>query len=375
MVSPIPEPRLESLENRTPFAIFQCDKMGAGRVFYDVVVLKGCYSLTSGRLSLAREPSTIALADDYWDNTAPERSSLKTAGDAVLFKPATDVLVTGAARSPGDELLEMWEARVEVSRAGDPLLCHRLRVNAPRQWFYQRNGWYLSEAGRASSVPIRYELAYGGAFPELRAGDGDIYAELRTDPDRPWIVHVPNPSGTGFFDERLLDPSEQYPAVQWESLRVAPGEIDRDGPPAGFGPVARPWPSRLRFAGTYDEAWEKRMKEDGEQGLPADYPSDFDVAFFQCAHPALISDGHLLGDEQIELEGLCGTPEPFRTSLPGHTPIATMQNGEGQELAQPMALDTVHIDLDRALVHLSWRLTLPQDRDVRAVEIEMAGSP
>lgn len=362
---PIPHPRLERVENRTPFAFFQYDKMGVGRLFYDVVVLKGCYSLTAGQLSLAREPSTIVLADEYWDDSAAERSSLKLAGDAVLFKPATDVLVTGAARSPGDEMLERWEARVEVSRAGDPLLCHRLRVNAPRWWFYDRDGWYLSDVGQACCVPIRYELAYGGAFPDLDAGDED--------PERPWLVHAPNPSGTGFFDERLLDPAVEYLAVQWETLRLAPGEIAHDGPPAGFGPVARPWASRLRYAGTYDEAWEKRMREDGEQGLPADYPGDFDMAFFQCAHPALTSEGHLTGDEEISLTGLCGTRDAFTTSLPGHTPIAHMKNGAGDELAQPMPLDTVHIDLDQALVHLSWRMTLPQDRDVRAVAIEMAG--
>ena len=366
-VPPIPEPRLETLDNRSPFAAFQCDKMGVGRVFYDVVVLKGCYSLTPGRLALSRESSTIALADEYWSDTAPEYSSLKLAGDAVLFKPATDVMVTGVARSPGDEPLEMWEARVDVSRAGDLLLSHGLRVNAPRYWFYQRNGWYLSEAGRASSVPIRYELAYGGAFPDLRGGE--------IDPDRPWIVHALNPSGTGFFDERLLDPSLEYPAVQWESLRLAPGEIDRNGPPAGFGPVARPWASRLRYAGTYDEAWEKRMREEGEQGLPADYAADFDPTFFQCAHPALISDGHLTGDEEIALTGLCGTRDPFVTSLPGHTPIAHMTTGDGAELAQAMALDTVHIDLDHALVHLTWRLTIPQTRDVRDVRIDDIGAP
>ncbi len=366
MASPIPEPRLESLENRTPFAVFQYDKMGTGRLFYDVVVLKGCYSLTPGKLALARESSIIALADAYWNDAAPERSSLKVAGDAVLWKPATDVLVTGTARSPGDEMLEMWEARVEVSRGGEPLLCHRLRVNAPRHWFYQRNGWYLSEAGKAASVPIRYELAYGGAYPDLDAREPD--------PDRPWVVHALNPSGTGFFDERLLDPTEQYPAVQWESLKLAPGDIDRHGPPAGFGPVARPWASRLRYAGTYDEAWETRMREEGEQGLPADYPEDFDMAFFQCAHPALTSEGHLSGDEEIALTGLCGSRGSFTTALPGHTPIARTKNGNGDELAQPMALDTVHVDLDHALVHLSWRLTLPQTRDVQAVEIEMAES-
>jgi hypothetical protein len=364
---PVPEPKLQTVDNRTPFEVFHSDKMGVGRVFSDVVVLKGCYSLTPGRLALSREFSTIALADEYWDEAAPEYSSVKVAGDLVLCKPASDVIVTGAARSPGDELLEMWEARVDVSREGQRLLSHALRVSAPRHWFYQRNGWYLSEATETASVPIRYELAYGGAFPGTRGGE--------IDHSLPWIVHEPNPSGTGFFDERLLDPSAQYPAVQWESLHLAPGEIDRKGPPAGFGPVSRPWPSRLRYAGTYDEAWEKRTREEAKQGQPPDYPADFDPRFFQCAHPALISDGHLNGDEEIVLTGLCGTRDPFVTSLPGHTPIASMTNGGGERVAEAMELDTVLIDLDHALVHLTWRLTLPQDRDVRAVEIEMAGEP
>ena len=38
-----PPPALERVRNLTPYAHFQCDKMGPRRIYYDVVVLKATF--------------------------------------------------------------------------------------------------------------------------------------------------------------------------------------------------------------------------------------------------------------------------------------------------------------------------------------------
>ena len=45
--------------------------------------------------------------------------------------------------------------------------------------------------------------------------------------------------------------------------------------PMAFGPIGRGWPSRIRYAGTYDQNWIDNV-------FPF-LPDDFDTRYFQCA--------------------------------------------------------------------------------------------
>jgi hypothetical protein len=222
-------------------------------------------------------------------------------------------------------------------------------------------GWGLTEPEPATEVPIRYELAYGGAYA-LPAQTGD------SDGPR-WCIEESNPCGSGFFDARSLDKGRFYPGPQWEHPLHPVTAINHPVPLSGFGPTARSWSSRLQYAGTYDAAWEERAHSDMRQGLPADYPADFDLRFFNGAHPELISRTHLRGDEQIGLAGLTGSAAPFIFSLPGVSLRAELLDVSGRWREEQILLDTVHIDLDTASVHLCWRLTLDEQRDVRSAVI------
>ncbi|MGE0784999.1 MAG: DUF2169 domain-containing protein [Sandaracinaceae bacterium] len=364
----VPEPRLEAVQNRTPFALFRCDKMGVGRRFFDTVVVKGTFVLAPGPLRLADEQDPIALADEPWDESAPERSSLRVAGDVVLTKPSTDVLVTGTARAPSKA--SEWDVRVAVARGGSRSVDRRFRVTGPRSWVRRDGEWTLTDAEPTDAVPVRYELAYGGAYVD------EAQHTPEDDLSSPWVVHRPNPSGTGFVDERSLPDDAEVRAPQWLDPKqwVDPAQgLDPDAglaapnaelALAGFGPIARPWASRIGFAGTYDAAWLSRTRQEIERGLPPDYAADFDPRFFQCAHPDLITKEHLRGDEEIALEGL--TPGALTLRLPACRVLAHMLDGRNQAHEERMPLDTVHVDLDRERVHLTWRLTLDQARDVRA---------
>lgn len=356
----IPEPRLRTVENRTPFVMFQCDKMGPGRRFYDTVVVKGTFALAPGKLVMAERQSPIALADEYWDAEASERSSVKRAGDAILGKPGADVMITGTARPLEGRPRADWEVAVLVKGRGGTVIDYGARVTGPRHLRHRAlRGWVVSDPEPATEVPIRYELAYGGAFLDERQGE----AQPR------WVFHPENPSGTGFFDEAAMSTEATYRAPQWEPLGAPFQAVNREVPLTGLGPVARWWRSRQRHAGTYDETWLEATRRDVQNGLPADYAGDFDARFFQAAHPSLVAREPLAGDEHIGLAGVSREHAELVLKLPGISVAARLFDGRGGRVEHALSLDTVHLDLDAARVHLCWRLTLSQERDIRAAVI------
>jgi hypothetical protein len=360
---PIPDPRLRSVTNRSPFGLFQCDKMAVGRRFFDTVVVKGTFALAPGELQLAKVQQPIALADEPWDLANAERSSLKHAGEVLLTKPSTDVIITGTARSPGGEPRREWDCAVLVRRGGETKLAYRAQALGPRRWRHtSATGWVLTEPEPTLEVPIRYELAYGGAYQESAPEQGGAYDAA----ERAWVVYRPNPSGTGFFDERALDPAVEYRAPQWQPHAHPVTRINDEVPLCGFGPVARPWASRLKLAGTYDDAWLTKTRAELAQGLPSDYAADFDPRFFQCAHPELIAPSYLEGDEEVVLTGLMPGAGPYAIQLPGVRVPVGLEDGKGGRSERALPLDTVHLDLDAATVNLCWRLTLDQALDIRA---------
>ncbi len=360
----IPEPRLRAIQNATPFEVLQCDKMGVGRKFYDTVVVKGAFDLAPGVLKLAPSPSPIVLADEYWDAGAPERSSVKRAGDALLGKPGTDVIITGTVRSPAGRPLPVWDVAVVVKDGRRSVIEHGAQVTGPREWRYSSiRGWVLTDPEPTHEVPIRYELAYGGAHLDPKAANGS--KEPR------WIVHRPNPSGTGFFDERAMSTGAAYRAPQWQSHLHPVTAINREVPLAGLGPIARSWSSRLKYAGTYDDAWLSATRAAAVEGLPADYAADFDPRFFQCAHPSLVAREHLRGDEHVALSGMVAEREHLVAQLPGVSVRAQFVDDRGRRAEEPVPLDTVHVDLDAATVHLTWRLVLDQARGITDLVLYM----
>ncbi len=350
-----PHPILEFVDVDGPFVHDQFHKMGVGRRFYDIVVVKGTFTLAPGALQIAPEQTPVTPADEPWDVANAERSSLRRFGELLLFKPTTDVIVTGTAHAPGGEPLRSWEAAVEVRRDGRPVVASRARVLGPRRWRHtDSQGWTLTEPEPATEVPIRYERSYGGAYPVQRHGDGPVE----------WTAYRPNPSGTGFFDERRMDPAHEYDAPQWESIDQPTGGPNEDRPLVGFGPVARPWASRLPYAGTYDAAWFEQVERDTEAGLPIDYAADFDPRFFQYAHPELITPEYLTGSEEIVLTGLSRDHSPLSVVLPGIELEAWVFDVERRGSGRTPVLDTVHVDLDAMTVCFSWRLTLPLEQGV-----------
>lgn len=339
--------QLESVDNYSPFVHFAFEKRGTGRRHFDVLICKAACRLThdparrerGDGIELTAEQAPIHLADEHFGE--PERTSLRVAGDTVLYKPGADLIITGAARPPAS-LRSHWAVAIEVAGKGFKRK-REYRLLGPRQWQWSwTRGWHLSEPAEIDSLPLRYELAFGGHYP--RAGK--------------WIEHDPNPVGMGFFDAQRMDRERHYPAPQIEAFEVSTEQPGQPVPSPGFGPIPRFWHARSRFAGTYDDDWQRQAATDGP-----DYPPDFDLRFFQAAHPDWIFEKPFEGGEQVALR--CFDGDAHCTGrLPPIRLEALLMAGDKTAVA-PMRLDTVEVELDTASLYLTWRLTIPHTLQVR----------
>jgi hypothetical protein len=342
----LPPPRLKYLDDQTGLTVFQYDKMMPGRAFCDVVVVKASFALTPEGLNQAPSPAPLSLADTHRDEDDPTGSSLVQAGDLIVGKPGADIYLTGSARNQRPS--GRWLVRVTVGPMDVPLAQYACAVTGPRCWQHSSvKGWHLGPSEPTQAVPTHYELAYGG-----REHAPDLPPELRERFDA-------NPSGSG-YSMAAYSSADTPPALQWEPAGGFSSSTSRDL--VGLGPIARFWASRRRYAGTYDEAWQRQFDE---EAIP-DYPADFDLRFFQCAHPQLQTRAPLRGDESLCLEGLLAGAARLNTQLPGWAIVAAWTEGKTS-----LPLDTVHIDLDAEEAHLVWHLTLPQTLDIERVSLTL----
>ena len=224
---PIPVPTLQELDNQTSFRVLQFDKMGPGRRFFDVVVVKATFRLEAGRMPPADTISPIHLCDEARDPRDPERTSLRHAGDVLLGKPTTDLFFSGSVHAPHGEARTRWDLGVVVRSHDAVALRHGLTVTGPREFRHSRlGGWVLSDPAPTETVPIQYELAYGGP----RDGSFDEPSCRR----RP--AFRANPAGCGEVgaepDKRLA-----WPAPQWQLATEKLTTMNRPIAPAGPRPL------------------------------------------------------------------------------------------------------------------------------------------
>jgi hypothetical protein len=343
----LPEPRLQQVDDQTGLTVFRYDKMAPGRVFCDVVVVKASFELTPDGIQPIPGPGQLCLADMHRQPDGPLGSSLVQAGDLILGKPGADIYVTGTARNA--RAWKRWHVEVTLGPQERAVAQYACAAIGPRHWQHSlMGGWHLSEPVATQAVPINYELSWGGRKPEAQK------------PEQDWDTHKANPSGSG-YSFAAYSKADTPPGPQWEAADgiFSPRRINDL---TGLGPVARFWSSRQRYAGTYDEAWQRQFDEE----VIPDYPADFDLRYFQCAHPALQTAAPLRGDEPLRLQGLLGERDDVHMRLPGLAVLAAFGSNKTQ-----LPLDTVHIDLDAGQIHLVWHLTLPHILGVAHVGLEL----
>lgn len=254
------------IQNRTPFVADYSwcrDRDGADTW---LVAVKCTFLIRpDGTTVEAPEQAPVVRVPVYRGD--PKTSSLHYDSDLYWLKPATDVLLHGHAYAPGGKPAKQVDVTLKFAE-----VAKTLRIIGDRRWQRGSLGLSASEPEPFVKMPLLYERSYGGGDPSS------------TDPNKPRF-EPRNPAGVGFTPiEGELLPNIEEAGVH---LRKKP---------VGFGPIAPHWQPRIKYAGTYDEAWQNER-------CPL-LPKDFDEQFFLCSPEDQRSKQPLKGGESFELHHL-----------------------------------------------------------------------
>jgi hypothetical protein len=324
------------LVNRTPFAAERSVLLDKDGNQIWVVVIKATYLI--GRkddLELHPEPEPVCLAPKYFSEAA--KSSLLREGEMVYDHPGTDITLNATAYAPSGKKARAVRVSFSVGHIKKTLI-----VYGDRYWRKGITGLKMTKPDYFSSLPIRYERAYGGAALDQKTGAQVPYPQ--------------NSIGAGFAlrAKDLVDkpaPTVLYPDKSihgWKS-RAAP---------AGFGAVYASWSPRKEYAGTYDQAWQNER-------MPL-WPEDFDPRYHQSAPVDQVSPKSLRGGERVVLEHMTREPTiAFRLPRVFLT-VETQLNDT--RIRQPIQLDRVIIEPDQNKLAMVWRSSFNCRANARVVE-------
>jgi hypothetical protein len=301
-----------------------------------VVVVKGTFTMPrpGETPKLADEQVPLVDADQFTGE--PGRSATLVECDYVLEKPRCDVLLNGAAYAPGGRPVEGIAVGLQVGAWRKSFA-----VRGNRMWRRSGIGYAPSEPEPFERLPISYDNAFGGTDERMRDP-----AQVRS--------YVPNPVGRGWHHHIYPELVTGAAVSNTEEIRDPvrdPGGWYR---PMAFGPIGRGWPSRIRYAGTYDQNWQDKV-------FPF-LPADFDAQYFQCAAEDQ-QIPHLRGGEQVLLINL--TPDGRREfALPSVEMPAVFFRRRAERVAMKGTLDTLVFEPDAERFSMVWRASLKLHRNV-----------
>ncbi|NVJ22460.1 DUF2169 domain-containing protein [Myxococcus sp. AM011] len=324
------------LRNESPFVpglfLFP-DEQGVDTLY---VVVKATFELEGNHLSIASKQQPLVLADEHWG--VPGQSSLKSATEAHLLKPGTDVLLKGSAHAPRGKPVDTCWASVRVGPVRQVI-----QVFGDRHW---QGGVFSPTASSPEpfvTMPLVWERAFGGLHaPE----GGEVLGEAR------------NPVGRGFRGRRSASEMKGRALPNLEDPENPIRGISDTPTPMAPGPIAPSWQPRKGCAGTYGAAWKSTR---------APYlPVDFRPAFFQVAPPPLWAHEGLKGGEGVELLNV--SPQgSHRFALPCCE--WEVEARIGGTLERPiLRLETVLLEPDARQISLTWRGAVNCDK--RSLKIQ-----
>lgn len=314
------------VNNQTPFAAacnWVLDKDAAKSW---VVAVKATFDiLPDGSTRIAAEQSEALYGEIYAGDAGT--TSILYDGDLGGAKQHTDVVLTGFAYAPPDRTVTETMATLRVGS-----LVKTLQVFGDRLWHRGVVGLAMSRPAPFTKMPIVYERAFGG-WDRTPADPADQRLEPR------------NPIGRGFATREQHLEDTLVPNVE-DPRRLIASWNDRPTP-AGFGVVASHWMPRLRYAGTYDAAWQKER-------FPL-LAADFDPRFYQCAPED--QQVRLRGGEPVELRNLTADGR-LRFALPRISLGFETRFGE-RRIDHRARLHTVILEPEVPRVIMVWHTTLP----------------
>jgi hypothetical protein len=310
-----------------------------------VVAIKGTYQLRcNGEEPILCEVQEKLVESDTFTGQ-PGFSATKYELDYAHRKPQCDVLVNGSAHSPGGCPAPSVTVGLKVGRVNK-----RFSVVGNRQWVDTFLMVALSPATPFLTMPISYDRAYGGADKSPKKPDQIV-------------TYLKNPIGVGYYPVSDRKSLSGKPLPNTEQLGAPVTSVSDDYLPMSLGPIGRNFAERIPYAGTYDDSWLKTR-------APF-FPDDFDYRYFQAA-PADQQIPHPRGGEEIILENL--TPEGTTTFRIPHKQMPVLFIPyRGKDRPVDAVIDTIVIEPDQNRFMVTWRASLPLQRDCFEIRQTVAG--
>jgi len=232
------------------------DKTGAEHV---IVAVKGTFTLPRSNEPPVLAEEQVPLVDADTFSGDPGRSATLAECDYALEKPHCDVLLNGAAHAPDGRVVEHIAVGLQVGGWRKAFTVWGNRV-----WRGAVIGYTPSEPVPFTSLPISYDNAFGGTDERMRNP-----TQVRS--------YLPNPVGRGWHHHIYPELVNGAPVCNTEEINQPVRDPGGKYHPMAFGAIGRGWPSRIRYAGTYDQHWQDNV-------FPF-LPADFDTRYYQCAPP------------------------------------------------------------------------------------------
>jgi len=310
-----------------------------------VVAVKATYNIPeNGQEPVLAEVQEKLVESDTFTGE-PGCSATKYEVDYAHWKPQCDVLVNGSAYAPGGRPAQ----RVTVG-LGVGAVNKRFDVVGDRQWVDTFLMVTPSPVTSFVTMPISYDRAYGGADKSPKK------------PDKV-MTYLKNPIGVGYYPVCDREAIAGKPLPNTEQIGVPVTSVSDDYRPMSFGPIGRNFAERIPYAGTYDDDWLKTR-------APF-FPDNFDYRYFQAA-PADQQIPYPTGGEEIVLENL--TPEGItRVRIPNKPMPVLFIPYRGKDRPVDAVMDTIVIEPDQNRFMITWRASLPLQRDCFEIKQTIAG--
>jgi hypothetical protein len=330
------------IENTTFFDAAALPLIGPKGENLLTVMVKGTYVFASGDSEPADDQTPIAYGDLFEEEALG--GGVRYESDIVPFKPRTDIVLRATAHAPNGKPAPAVPVAVTVGPVEK-----RFVVFGERYWNHA--GVLSRRYTMTAPKPfVRRPISYRDAFGGMDAVTGEYCAA--------------NLVGTGLYSPKNKQNLAGKPLPCIEDPRCLMRSPEDRPRPVGFGFYHRAWQPRAAYAGTYDAAWRRKRSP-----LP---PEDFDVRFFNGAHPELQVDGYLTPGAPVRLLNL--TPEgEVHFNLADVTPNCAVQrrteSGKTKSEKPVMHLDTLFMEPDERRYCLVWRGAVPLS-DASAAEID-----
>lgn len=310
-----------------------------------VVVIKGTFVLPKAGepVRLHDEQLPLIMADTF--SGAPGFSAPVYEIDYAPRKPACDVLLVGSAHAPEGRQVTRLRVGVRVGR-----MEKAFDVVGDRVWQAGLTGISATAPKHFTTMPVSYDFAFGGA-------------DRHSDDEREHDAYLPNPSGRGWHKQLKNAWVDGTPLPNTEEIGKPVSFPSDKHKPMALGPLARGWPQRARFAGTYDDAWLADV-------FPF-LPKDFDERYYQAA-PEDQQVPVPKGPMDVVLSGF--TPDGVRQFVLPHfdAPVHVFpKRGEREDLTA--TLDTIAFEPDHQRFTMSWRVARPLKKSMHEIAQVLVG--